>query len=398
VIIEEGIGIDLQKVGHANRHSVLRIIQNNKQISQIDIASVLNLSQSAVSRYSKQLIDEGYVKKAGLGISTGGRKPVFLEINPKVGYMISVEISRTGFNYAVFDFCENMILHKKQMLRPDSLVTELTEIISGCIENYDEEYNHNLCGIALGVRGYLDSSTGTIIYSGALHLNNMPLKQIIEERFQVPVFIDSHTRFEAMGEMTQNTGGSMDNFVYLSVSWGMSMSGFINGALIRGKGNAGEIGMSHLLRGAPGRLVQQYCAGSYIIEQILENWESPDNRYLKALYPENPEELLLAHVVKAVFDGDEFAARYVRETARNLGTMVSNVIQIFDPEEVIIGGELSKFGDHLLIPLRESVRERLKEIRLEIQFDQVRIRLTDLIEKSCLIGGAHRIMENELSV
>ena len=398
MIIEEGLGIDLQKVGHANKHSVLRIIHTNKKISQIDIASTLNLSQSAVSRYSKQLIDEGFVQKSGLGVSTGGRKPVFLEINPLIGYMISVEISRTGFSYAVFDFCENMVFHNKRMIRTNNLLSDLISIINSCIESYDGIYNHNLFGIAIGVRGFIDKTGTTIIYSGALALNNFPLKKIIEEQFNVPVFMDSHTRFEAMGEWTETYNCEIENFVYLSVSWGMSMSGFLNGSLIRGKGNAGEIGMNHLLMVPGNNLLQECCAGSYIVKQILSDWDSPDNQYLKALYPENREEILLSHIVQAVHDGDEFSIRHVTDAASNLGIVVSNVIQIFDPEEIIIGGELSRFGNYLLDPLTKSMKERMSAIHLDIQLMDVRVKLTTLFEKSCLIGGAHRIMEHVFSI
>lgn len=387
----------MHKLGNVNRNNVLRIIQTNKKISQIDIATALNLSQSAVSRYSKQLIYEGYIKKAGLGISTGGRKPVYLEINPKVGYMISVEISRTAFNYAVFDFCKNIVIHKKQLIRSDNLIEELTSIINNCIMTFNHEYSENLCGIAIGVRGFLDNESGTIIYSGALGLTNVPLKRIIEEQFNVPVFIDSHTRFEAIGEWTESYNCEIDNFMYLSVSWGMSMSGFLNRTLIRGKGNAGEIGMNHLIPDHEDKLLQQFCAGSFIVEEILKDWESPDNTYLKNLYLENRNELLLEDIVKAVYAGDCFSLRHVSVAAVNLGIVVSNVILIFDPEEIVIGGELSRFGDYLFNPLKESVREILTGISLEILYKQVRIKLTTLYDKSCLIGGAHRIMENEFS-
>jgi len=260
-----------------------------------------------------------------IGVDLGGT-------NFKAGLVSEGHIISKAFN-SVFRDCSKSELIQKLFITIDKIITE------------------NVQGIGVGVPGVVDPDSG-IIYD-ILNLpmwKEVPLRELLEQRYKLPVFINNDANCFAIGEKIYGRGKPYLNFVGLSIGTGLGMGVIINGKLYNGVYcGAGEIGMV----GYRDSIVEYYASSLFFERE----------------YQQNPKTLS-----KLAFKGDKEALKIFSEFGGHLGNAIKNILYMYAPEAIIIGGSISKS-----FPLfKESMEETIKTFAYPKQIEHLKIELSEL--------------------
>jgi len=234
-------------------------------------------------------------------------------------------------------------------------VEALAETVEGLIAEAEIE-REKLVGVGIGLAGVIDSTRGICRYSPILNWRNVPLRDLLEERLSIPVYIDNDVNTLTLAEKLFGAGQGVDDFLTVTVGRGVGMGIVVNGQLYRGtRGGGGEFG--HTVVDPEGPLCgcgKRGCLEAYVSDPAIVRMarEAIQRGGLSIV----PEELSVERVVALAWEGNE-VARYIFDRAgRVLGMGIANLINIFNPRLIIISGEGVRAGDLLFEPMREAVR------------------------------------------
>ncbi len=368
-------------VKQINKMIVLNTIYKKRPISRAEIAKVTGLNKSTVSALVDELLTEELVLETGIGESQGGRKPVNLSINKEVGNIIGIDL---GVNYilsVMTNFAGEIIWEKRIDLQPAQnspvqRIADLESLIQETMTNAPQTVR-GIIGIGIGVPGIVNYEQGLILSAPNLEWENIGLREIIEQRFGIPVFIDNEANAGAIGEKWFGAGKRADDLLYISAGTGVGAGIIINNELYRGsKGLAGEIGhMTVSLDGIPCSCGNTGCWEEYSSEKALF-------RYLKDYM--DVEALTIFDVVEKAITGDELSRKAFQYVGKYLGIGVANLINAFNPQLVIIGNSLPLAGDILMDELRREAFKRC----FASKYFSVKILSSQLNMHACAVGAA----------
>jgi glucokinase len=223
----------------------------------------------------------------------------------------------------------------------------------------------DFAGVGIGSPGPLDRKTGTVINTPNLGWRNFPLRDLIANAVGLPATLDNDANCATYGEWWLGAGRNVDTLIGLTLGTGIGGGIVLNGQIFHGVSDAAaEIG--HMTIDSTGRrckcgnygCLEAYASGPAIALRAMEGIEAGAESLLPALVDGRLEDITAATVYEAVVLGDPFANEVMRDTAKFLGTGVANIINILNPEMVVIAGGVTRAGDHLFVPLRAEVRRR----------------------------------------
>jgi glucokinase len=223
----------------------------------------------------------------------------------------------------------------------------------------------SVAGIGIGSPGPLDRKTGTVINTPNLGWRNFPLRDLIANSVGLPATLDNDANCATYGEWWLGAGRDVETLVGLTLGTGIGGGIVLNGEIFHGASDAAaEIG--HTTIDSTGRrckcgnygCLEAYASGPAIALRAIEGIEAGTESLLPALVNGRLEDITAATVYEAVVLGDPYANEVMRDTAKFLGTGIANIINILNPEMVVIAGGVTRAGDHLFVPLRAEVRRR----------------------------------------
>jgi glucokinase len=223
----------------------------------------------------------------------------------------------------------------------------------------------DFAGVGIGSPGPLDRSTGTVLNTPNLGWRNFPLRDLISNGVGLPATLDNDANCATYGEWWLGAGRDVDTLVGLTLGTGIGGGIVLNGQIFHGASDAaGEIG--HMTIEANGRkckcgnygCLEAYASGPAIALRAQEGLEAGVESLLPALVNGRLEDITAATVYEAVVLGDPYANEVMRETAKILGAGVANMINVLNPEMVVIAGGVTRAGEHLFVPLQAEVRKR----------------------------------------
>jgi glucokinase len=222
-----------------------------------------------------------------------------------------------------------------------------------------------VAGVGIGSPGPLDRKTGTVINTPNLGWRNFPLRDLIANEVKLPCTLDNDANCATYGEWWLGAGRGTLQLVGLTLGTGIGGGVVLNGEIYHGASDvAGEIG--HMTIDSNGRrckcgnygCLEQYASGPAIAQRAIEGLESGAESALTEMVGGKLEQITAATVYEATVEGDPYATEVMRETARFLGAGVANIINILNPEMVVVAGGVTRAGEHLFEPLRAEVRRR----------------------------------------
>lgn len=355
-----------------------------------DLSKAIDLSVPTVTKFIVDMCKNGIINDYGKLETNGGRHPNLYGLNPNSGYFIGVDLQAEAIVIGLMNFKGDML--KIKHIKPFILKNDDECIDNIC--NYVNEFiievgipNENIININFNLPSRVNPHTGHSY--GYFNFVDKPLNQLFQERLKHKVSIDNDTRAMAYGEYMQGCVDGQKNIIFVNVSWGLSISIIIEGKIYYGKsGFAGEFG--HIP--AFDNEVLCYCgkkgcmetevSGSALHRKLISKVKDGENSILSDRIKDNAP-LTLHDIIDATNKEDTLCIELIEEIGRELGRHISTLINIFNPEMVVIGGTLSLTGDYLIQPIEASVRK----YSLSLVNKDSKIERSKLQENAGIIGA-----------
>jgi len=391
---------DQRMMRRLNNQIVINILKNQGPLSRANVSAISGLNRSTISAIINDLIDEGWVRETNLQSDRIGRPGMLLEINPAAGFAIGIEIGVDFVLVAVMDFSANVIWRKHIDTNPDEgQITIQEKAFKITSEAIDIGKDHCLrpLGIGIAVPGLVDVHQGVLKFAPNLRWKDIPLRLIWTQQFHIPVTIENEANAAALGEYYYGAAKGIDDFIYIAAGYGLGSGIIIDGDLLRGnKGYASEVG--HMTTDPNGELCSCGKRGCY---EIQIGPRAVIDRVNKLIAEEGERGTLLSAtqkssngfsydvIVDAARKKDKVAVKALEDVGCKLGVLVSNLVNIFDPKMVILGGALTYAGDFIL----PFVRKVVKENALKLCQEDLVITNSQLDQDSSVMGAASLILE-----
>lgn len=333
------------------------------------IAKELEVSIPTASKLVSEMVDTGLLMNYGKLETSGGRHPVLFGLNPDNCFFVGIDFEPGKMNIVLMNFCGTQVQEK--MGRPftfDNTQECLDELISTVNKYLDEEcmvQRDKVVSIGINIFGRLNPETG---YSYTyFNFSEVPLGKVLSDRIGIPTFIDNDSRACAYGEYMMHYRDKGKNLLFVNCVWGLGLGIIVDGQPYSGKsGFSGEFGHIHVYDneiichcGKKGCLETE-ASGSAMYRKFINKIEQGGNSIL--LDPAGPfnlniNDVTLDHLIEAVQREDILCIEILEEVGESLGTHVAGLINLFNPNIVVIGGSLAKAGDFLMQPLRSAIRK-----------------------------------------
>jgi predicted NBD/HSP70 family sugar kinase len=383
---------------HARKNlSILETIRRNRTISRTDISKITKLNIVTVSNYVNNYIEQGLVVEKGLDISSGGRRPAIVELNPKFGYVIGVDLGLERVVTVLTDL-ENNILAKTVISRPtkgeEEVVQSLLSSISEVIDKSKVD-TFKIKGVCVGASGVIDKEAGTIHSTAGTVSIYVPITSVLEQKFNIPTYLENDATAAAYGEWSLGLGHTVDIKVLMYMHSGVGCGLIIGGEMYHGaSGTAGEPSIKEPEVEHTNCWVGDRCP---LAPWIVDIWMADEARAaitkgeqtkIKDIAKGVPENITMFTIFEAAREQDELAKQLIQRAGRNLGIKVAFLINLFNPSLVVIGGGIEQGGVIIL----DSVKEMVKKYAFEEMANIVKIVPARLGEDSACLGAASMVI------
>ncbi|MFV0471068.1 MAG: ROK family transcriptional regulator [Paludibacteraceae bacterium] len=363
---------------------------NNGENTLADLGKEMNLSIPTVTKLVGELMDEGFVVDFGKQETAGGRRPNIYGLNENSGYFVGVDIKHSYVHIGLVNFKGEIVESKMHipfhMDHTHESFESLCEIVNKFLDNAIVP-REKVLSIGMNISGRVNTHSGHS-YS-FFYFDEKPIADVFGERFGINVSIDNNTRAMTYGEYLKGSVKGEKNVIFVNVSWGLGIGIIVNGQLYYGKsGFSGEFGhltvfdneiMCHC--GKKGCLETE-ASGSYIHHKFLEKIHSGNTSSLSKKVSAN-KEIVLEDIINVALNEDMLAIELIEEVGNTLGKHIAGLINLFNPELVVIGGTVAAAGDYLFLPLRSGI----KKYSLNLVNKDTDIKLTKLGDKTGLLGA-----------
>ncbi len=360
-----------------NKALVLKTIQERAPISRATIANVTGLNKGTVSSLVSELIDEKLIHESGTGKSSGGRRPVMLLLNETAGFTISIDLGVKSILGVLTDLRGNILSEKKIRFKKENLdevLTLLYQLIDG-LKNVAPKSEYGIVGIGVGVPGVV-TTEGEILLAPNLGWKKVPLQQILFDHYKVPVTVENEANAGAYGEKVYGVGQMSNELVYTSISIGIGVGLILEGKLYKGlRGFSGELGHMTIEKdGADCRCGNQGCWELYASEQAL----------LDQAETAGFNDVTVEQLIEAADQGDTKAIQLLENVGDYLGVGITNIIHIFNPEQVVVGNTLRQAKKYIM----PAIERRIEKNAIGFNKNDVQLNVAKLKKHSTVMGMA----------
>ncbi|HMM11704.1 MAG TPA: ROK family transcriptional regulator [Bacteroidales bacterium] len=352
------------------------ISQQGEAITIPEICRKLDVSIPTGIKLVNELQEEGFLKVVGKKENQNGRKPLLYALNDPNFFAIAVEVSMKRISVALVDPGLNILKYRQKidfkLENTQECLDQVEQFIQQCLEGCEVK-EETVLGMGLGITGRVNTETGSSITY--FNFMDKPLAEWLSDRFNTPVFIENDTRCLGMAEKNLGHAMNASNAVVINLSRGLGTSLIVNGNLVSGSaGYAGEFGHMHFgsqekicLCGKVGCL-GTVVGGHVLEEQFLQHIAESQPSLLSA---ESHEGIRYDQILDAALKGDQLSIRLIQQMGRTLGYALGNIINLLNPELVVLGGKFARLGNMMLDPMRSGMAESalinpLKMCRIEV--------------------------------
>jgi len=367
---------DIRSVREKNLSQILQAIKIHEPISRIDLASQVDLNPSTISRGVSDLQEMSLIKERKVGKSSGGRRPILLGINESEYHIVGIDIGATKIK-AVVNNIQGDILSSYQYnidyIKSDMVDISIERVIK-CIDKVLKKHQRNypnklnkIIGIGVGAHGLVDKDKGKIKFAPNFGWRDVYLKKEIEEKFGFKTIIDNDARVMALGEYWFGHGKNHNSLICVNVGYGIGSGIILEGKVYRGhRSVAGEIGHTTVAEDGPRCNCGDYgcletLASGPAIAKLLRR---RIKRGYDSIIVDMVEDLSMItgkKVYLAAKEGDELCIKVLEEAGNYLGIGLANLVNIIDPELILIGGGVAKAEKFILNSLNQAVAKKTME-------------------------------------
>jgi predicted NBD/HSP70 family sugar kinase len=392
--------------------AILDIIKRSREVSKADISKITHLNIVTISNYIDDYIERGIVLEKGLDVSTGGRRPELLELNAKYGYAVGVDLGSPHITEesqivcVMTDTSGKIVCKAKAKKEPETqekFIARIVSIVHDVIARSKVDKDR-LKGVGIGIWGVLDRYKGTVRYpveKGGL-FSYATLQAALERDLDVMTIVEHDATAGVIGEKWMGLGLSIDaeNIIYMCSDSACGL--ILNGEIYYGASkSAGELNINP----PSADYKDDNCWAKYdygcgfrsrgiglgITDKVKAhlNKNPSASKKLSDMCGGDTQKLTLTNVILASREQDPVAIRYITEAGDYLGAKIAYLINLFNPDSIIIGRGIEACGDMLMEAVRGSIRKWAYEESLKV----VRILPTTLGEDSIACGASALVMQ-----
>jgi predicted NBD/HSP70 family sugar kinase len=371
---------------------ILEVIRKNGPISRTDISKLTELNIVTVSNYVSHYIKKGLVIEGELDESTGGRKPVLVELNPKAGYIVGVGLNMMSIVAVLVDLEINVISEIRRDRAPENsekVVLQMVDLAEEIITKAEIDKS-KIVGLGVGIPGIIDERGRTIRWPQSLGDKDISvcssIKDTFEKRLNVPTIVENDANAAVLGEKWLGLDRDVRNMVYMFSGVGCGI--LINEEIYRGaNGAAGELGINsaHATKDYSFKIATQLGRWEMdigMVRHARERIEKGEPSVLKEYVKGDLTQLTFREIVKAVKEKDGVAMKAAEQAGQDLGKKIAFIVNLLNPEVVVIGGGIEDCGAVLL----DSIKNTVKEWSVEEAATQVKIIPSAFGENAVALG------------
>ncbi len=395
--LEKLTRVELKK--HFQKKKIVRALYLQGSMALAEITKSLNVSAPTVQNLLDELLQENIIELTGSGLSKGGRRPNLYGIQKNAFYILSIDIGNYSTHIALFDSSNKRGKRHKELkleLKNElSVVHLIYEAANELIKDSGVDENHIL-GIGIDMPGLVESEKG--INHTILNFNKKSVRDLFAELFNKPVVIENDAKVKALSEFRFGKAIGKQNVLVLHLGWGIGMGMILNGKPYKGAhGFSGEF--SHIpMTDKRGYLcscgkrgcLETVASGAALTRYAVEAIENGEMTLIKEMAHNKPKNITLELILKAAQKGDQFAISILSKIGFELGKGISSLMQILNPEMIILAGSLAKTGSYLIT----SIEQAIQQYAFAIIREEMELTVSDLGDDASLLGNVINVMEN----
>lgn len=371
--------------------AILRKFYRDGFLSIHELSESIKMSAPTITKAVDDLIEEQLVVKTGMGESSGGRRPWIFGINPSSRYILAVDLERSFVRMAIFDFLNQPVsgirVFNEGLDTLDDSLQFITERIDELLHAYDIPKDRVL-GIGLSLPGLIDIHTGL---SHTYLVDRKPVSDKLWKLTGIPTYVEHDTKAMALGEQAFGLAVGLKNVLCLNIGSGIGLSMILNGEIYKGQsGYSGEFG--HIQIDNNGELchcgkrgcIETKAAGKSLIGMVRNDIaKGIDTGF------EPASKITLPLLLETASMGNPYILQLLEQSGVALGKGLAVLIHLFNPELIILGGEISKASAFILKPIVENIEyHTIEKIR-----EDTRIVTSELGDNARIMGSLALVMK-----
>lgn len=385
---------------HSLKQSIVKYLLSVGDATIAELSTDLHSSIPTITKAVNELLADSLVVDLGKAANSGGRRPSLYSVSSSSAYFIGVEVNRATISIGAQNLKNELVAIKMGIPFVIEDTEESLQELCKFINNFIEEIKIDrtkIAGTCINLFGRINSEDG--MSHNFFFAENPDLTRIISEKINLPVLLENDTRAMAFGEFSQGIVSDEKNVLFLNYGWGIGIGIIINGKLYYGKsGYSGEFGHSSLFDNE----ILCQCGKIGCLETEVSGW-SLVNQFEKAIKEGKKSLVSLDNVSTsvqynaiisgAVVQEDNLCIDLVTQQSEKMGRYLSILLNLFNPELLIIGGDFSQLGDFTLLPIQAALRK----YSLGLVNRDVKLKISALGPKAGVIGACCIVKEKMLS-
>ena len=338
---------------------------NNSTSTIPELSKELNLSVPTIAKVIAEMCEDGYIVNCGKMDTSKGRSPVIYGLAPDSGYFIGVDLMSNGLNLGLMNFKGELVKLDMDVPYQYRNSQEGLDELCGHVTDFIDQLDiakERILNVGVNIPGRVNPEMGHSF--SRFNFEERPLVDLMAERIGCRVYIDNDTRAMTYGEMSKGVVKGEKNVIFVNLSWGIGCGLILNGELYTGKsGFSGEFGhfpsfdnevLCHC--GKRGCLETE-ISGMALHRNLLQSVKDGRQTLLAEQIMKDEASLTLDDIIDATLKEDLLCIELVEDIGQKLGRYLAGLINLLNPEMVIIGGSLARTGDSILQPVKSAVRK-----------------------------------------
>ncbi|MBA4259411.1 MAG: ROK family transcriptional regulator [Chitinophaga sp.] len=380
---------------------IFNFLDQTESASITELSKELNISVPKTTSLIAELIEEGLISDYGKIDSTGGRKANLYGLIGDAGFFLGVDVKKYYINIGLLNFKKQLVSKKYRIAFKLENTAESLDQLVHIVQNFIKELpikKEKILSLGINLSGRINHTKG---YSYSFfHFQEEPLSKILQDQIGIKTYLENDSRAMAFGEFCSGEVNTEKNVLFVNVDYGVGLGILIDGKVYYGKsGFSGEFGHIPFFNneiichcGKKGCLETE-ASGNALIRKFKEKIKQG---YTSSVLKKNKkiEEITLTDIIQAAQNEDVLTIELLAEIGENLGKGLAVLINVFNPELIILGGTLSESGDYLRLPTKSSINK----YSLSLVNSDTQLKLSKLGEKAGILGACLLAKNKVLSV
>jgi predicted NBD/HSP70 family sugar kinase len=384
------------------KKNVLAYFANVSNATIADLGKELNISVPKITAILNDLIQDGLVQDFGKVAETkGGRKPNMFGLLPESAFFIGVDVNQNHLNIALSDLQKNLVKIVDDIPYLLENNKESLELLCKLINKFISNLTipkDKILGIGINLSGRVNYATG---YSYSFfHFNEEPLSKVIESKVGIKVFLENDSRSMAFGEFNSGVVTDEKDVLFVNMDYGIGLGILINGQLYYGKsGYSGEFGHMPifdnelLCRCGKKGCLETEAAGWALTRMLKEKMQEGSSSVLFENYSPQ-KEITMEDVINAANNDDVLAIELIGHIGEHIGRGIALLINVFNPELVVLGGSLAQTGEYITLPIKSAIHK----YSLSLVNNDTQLKISSLGHRAGIIGACLLVRKRVLSL